>query len=61
MFNVEDRRKFVEFAKNTALANAKILEERARDILEEVEGLIDDVWKYEGEVNNENINFISLS
>jgi|GEM_PF-2286762 len=50
MFSSKDRERFIEVAKRIALDNAKILEERSKGILEEVEGLINDAWEYESRV-----------
>jgi hypothetical protein len=48
------REGFIELTKKTVLDNAKVLEEKAKDVLEEAEGLIDDAWKY-GEVEDKNM------
>jgi hypothetical protein len=57
MFSSDDREKFMETTKKIALANAKALEERAKGVLEEVEGLIDDAWNYEGKSKGESMQF----
>jgi hypothetical protein len=40
------REGFIELTKKVVLDNAKVLDEKAKDVLEEAEGLIDDAWKY---------------
>jgi len=57
MFSSGDREEFMEITKRIALANAKALEERAKGVLEEVEGLIDDAWNYEGKAQGESMQF----
>jgi hypothetical protein len=47
----------METTKKIALANAKALEERAKGVLEEVEGLIDDARNYEGKAKGESMQF----
>jgi hypothetical protein len=47
----------METTKKIALANAKALEERAKGVLEEVEGLIDDAWNYEDKAKGESMQF----
>jgi hypothetical protein len=61
MFSNEDREGFIEFTKKIALANVRVLEERAKGVLEEVEGFLDDVWEYEGEVKDENIQLYIIT